>query len=398
MIAQELEVALHMAFVDARHRRHRVITIEHLLLAVIDTPSAAEILRGRKVDLKELRSELTKHVTERAELFPADEDPNTQPDVGFQRVIQEAILQAQTAGVKQVTGAGVLMAMFKQKDSPAVAMLAKRGIGRSDLAGWKDAASQVDEPESVSSTRASAESPLTADLITQELETALHEAFVRARQARNEYITVEHMLLALLDTPSAAEVLRGCGAGIEDLRNALVQEIEAETPQLAGKGEADIQPTLGFQRVLQRAILHAQAVGARVTGAEALVAIFGEKDARAVLLLQRHSVTRFAVVSFLARSSAAVPATGPEAATATDLQVVLYNDDFTPMEFVVGVLEKFFGMNREEATDAMMEVHQQGAAVCGLYARETAEDLVKQVTSYATQHDHPLVCQTALPK
>jgi len=79
-----------------------------------------------------------------------------------------------------------------------------------------------------------------------------------------------------------------------------------------------------------------------------------------------------------------------------DLQVVLYNDDFTPMEFVVGVLQNFFAMSREDATETMLEVHRQGKAVCGLYAQEAAEDLVKQVSEHARKHGHPLRCATAI--
>ena len=93
-------------------------------------------------------------------------------------------------------------------------------------------------------------------MIAQELEVSLHMAFVEARQKRHEFITVEHLLLALLDNPTAAEVLRACAANIEDLRKHLTEFINAHTPTVAGTEEIDTQPTLGFQRVIQRAILH----------------------------------------------------------------------------------------------------------------------------------------------
>ena len=95
-------------------------------------------------------------------------------------------------------------------------------------------------------------------MIAQELEVSLHMAFVEARQQRHEFITVEHLLLALLDNPSASEVLKACSANIDDLRKSLTQFIADNTPQVAGTEDVDTQPTLGFQRVIQRAIMHVQ--------------------------------------------------------------------------------------------------------------------------------------------
>ena len=140
-------------------------------------------------------------------------------------------------------------------------------------------------------------------MIAQELEVSLHMAFVEARQQRHEFITVEHLLLALLDNPSAAEVLRACSASIDDLRKSLSNFIKDNTPQVAGTDEVDTQPTLGFQRVIQRAIMHVQSTGngkKEVTGANVLVAIFGEKDSHAVYYLHQQGVTRLDVVNFIA--------------------------------------------------------------------------------------------------
>jgi len=140
-------------------------------------------------------------------------------------------------------------------------------------------------------------------MIAQELEVSLHMAFVEARQQRHEFITVEHLLLALLDNPSAAEVLRACSANIDDLRKSLLQFIKENTPTVGGSDEVDTQPTLGFQRVIQRAIMHVQSTGSgkkEVTGANVLVAIFGEKDSHAVYYLHQQGVTRLDVVNFIA--------------------------------------------------------------------------------------------------
>ena len=147
-------------------------------------------------------------------------------------------------------------------------------------------------------------------MIAQELEVSLHMAFVEARQKRHEFITVEHLLLALLDNPTAAEVLRACAANIEELKKALADFIATHTPTVAGSEEIDTQPTLGFQRVIQRAILHVQSSGKKeVTGANVLVAIFGEKDSHAVYFLHQQGVTRLDVVNFISHGITKGPQT-----------------------------------------------------------------------------------------
>ena len=138
-------------------------------------------------------------------------------------------------------------------------------------------------------------------MIAQELEVSLHMAFMDARQKRHELITVEHLLLAMLDNPSASDVLKSCGAKIEKLRTDLSDHIEEHTPIVDGSDEVDTQPTLGFQRVIQRAMLHVQSSGKKeVTGANVLVAIFGEKDSHAVYFLHQEGVARLDIVNFIA--------------------------------------------------------------------------------------------------
>ncbi len=148
-------------------------------------------------------------------------------------------------------------------------------------------------------------------MIAQELEVSLHMAFVEARQKRHEFITVEHLLLALLDNPSAAEVLRACAAKIEELRKELTNFVNEHTPRVEGTEDIDTQPTLGFQRVIQRAILHVQSSGKKeVTGANVLVAIFGEKDSHAVYFLQRQNISRLDVVNFISHGITKTPQAG----------------------------------------------------------------------------------------
>jgi ATP-dependent Clp protease ATP-binding subunit ClpA len=140
-------------------------------------------------------------------------------------------------------------------------------------------------------------------MISQELETSIQMAFAEARKSRHEFITVEHLLLAMLDNPSGKEVLEACAAKIDDIRKALGDFIKENTPIVAGSDDVDTQPTLGFQRVIQRAIMHVQSTGTgkkEVQGANILVAIYGEKDSHAVFYLHQQSITRLDVVNFIA--------------------------------------------------------------------------------------------------
>jgi len=148
-------------------------------------------------------------------------------------------------------------------------------------------------------------------MIAPELEVSLHMAFMEARQKRHEFITVEHLLLAMLDNPSASEVLRACAVDIDDLRKQLAEFVVEHTPKLI-RDDVDTQPTLGFQRVIQRAILHVQSSGKKeVTGANVLVAIFGEKDSHAVYFLHQKGITRLDVVNFISHGISKVPQATP---------------------------------------------------------------------------------------
>jgi len=137
-------------------------------------------------------------------------------------------------------------------------------------------------------------------VLSNELEYCLNDAFHQAREARHEYLTVEHLLLAILDTPKVREVLRACGADLAKLKQELKEHIEQSTPKLEEGEEREVQPTLGFQRVLQRAVFHVQSSGKKEVGvANVLVAIFSEKQSHAVFLLNRRHVTRLDVVNYI---------------------------------------------------------------------------------------------------
>ncbi len=140
-------------------------------------------------------------------------------------------------------------------------------------------------------------------MIAQELEASLQTAFEKARSQRHEFITVEHLLLLLLDNANSLEVLKACAANVDSLRTLLADYIHNNTPLVAGTDSVDTQPTLGFQRVIQRAIMHVQSTGSgkkEVVGGNVLVAIFGEKESNAVYFLHQQGITRLDVVNFIA--------------------------------------------------------------------------------------------------
>ncbi len=137
-------------------------------------------------------------------------------------------------------------------------------------------------------------------MLSKELETTLNNAFQQARDKRHEFMTVEHLLLALLDNSAATQVLKACGVDLTLLHDDLTHFLEDSTPKLSDKDERDTQPTIGFQRVLQRAVFHVQSSGKKeVTGANVLVAIFGERESQAVYFLDKQQVTRLDVVNFI---------------------------------------------------------------------------------------------------
>ena len=176
-------------------------------------------------------------------------------------------------------------------------------------------------------------------MIAQELEVSLHMAFVEARRQRHEYITVEHLLIALLDNPSASDVLRACMVNVEELRKSISTFIRDNTPHLTGTDAVDTQPTLGFQRVIQRAIMHVQSTGnskKEVVGANVLVAIFGEKDSHAVYYLHQQGVTRIDVVNFIAhgikKTDPPEPVKATDGATDSEDSQSEKNEKSSPLE------------------------------------------------------------------
>ena len=167
-------------------------------------------------------------------------------------------------------------------------------------------------------------------MFSKDLEYTIGQCYKQARESRHEFMTVEHLLLALLENPSAAGVLRVCGADLGKLGTELKSIIAETVPVLPADDSRDTQPTLGFQRVLQRAVYHVQSSGRKeVTGANVLVALFSERDSHAVFFLQEQDITRLDVVNFLSHgivkygdfARSGVPGKGP-VAVVTDMGIL----------------------------------------------------------------------------
>jgi len=258
--------------------------------------------------------------------------------------------------------------------------------------------------------------------VSPELQLSLNRAAIQARNRRYESISVEQLLLALLDDVRVVGVLRGCSIDVKTMRGSLQEVVQQDTLVAEGTGGVEPEASLAFQRVLQRAIAHVMAVarptgalgegGAEATaaqavlrrtaqraadGSDALVAILDEPESRAAEVLRSHGVTRLAVTRMIAHGT---PATESNAADETlshgqrDLAVVLENDDFTPMEFVVSMLQNHLGLDPAAATRAMLAIHNEGRTVCGRFPAEVAAAKVREIRTAASAAGHPLRCVT----
>lgn len=143
---------------------------------------------------------------------------------------------------------------------------------------------------------------------SRSLEQALHRALALAGERRHEYATLEHLLLALVDDQDAAAVMRACNVEIDTLKRSLVDYVDTELSNLTGDGRQDAKPTAGFQRVIQRAVIHVQSSGREeVTGANVLVAIFAERESHAAYFLQEQDMTRYDAVNYISHGIAKRP-------------------------------------------------------------------------------------------
>jgi ATP-dependent Clp protease ATP-binding subunit ClpA len=224
-------------------------------------------------------------------------------------------------------------------------------------------------------------------MLSKELEFTLNLAFKEAREKRHEFMTVEHLLLSLLDNPSAVGVLRACGSDTERLRNDLSAFIDETTPLIPNEDrERETQPTLGFQRVLQRAVFHVQSSGkSEVTGANVLAAIFSEQESQAVYFLKKENISRLDVVNYIAHGISKVPD--------EDSSV----DDMPQMEEELG-LEEGGGQSPLESFAVNLNVRAKTGYIDPLIGREHEVSRVVQVLCRRRKNNPLLVGEAGVGK
>jgi ATP-dependent Clp protease adapter protein ClpS len=240
---------------------------------------------------------------------------------------------------------------------------------------------------------------------SRSLEQSLHRSLALANERLHDHATLDHLLLALIDDQDAAPVMRAYNVDLERLRHTLTVHLGPEAENPVSGGNQDSEPAAEFQRVIQRAVIHVQSSGREeVTGANVLVQIFAERESHAVYLLEEQGMTRYDAASYIshgiAKDGSHGYASGKEPKPPTILdepsgllaEVRLLNDDYTPMEFVVHVLERVFDKDREAATRIMLEIHNEGVGTCGVYPFDVADAKVTEVRDFARQHQHPLQC------
>jgi ATP-dependent Clp protease adapter protein ClpS len=248
------------------------------------------------------------------------------------------------------------------------------------------------------------DSPAPMPTFSRSLDQSLHRASALANGRPCEYATLEHLLLALIDDQDAAAVMRACNVDLDNLRRCLTTYLDSEVENLVSDGNEDSKPAADFQRVIQRAVIHVQSSGREeLTGANVLVAIFTERESRAVYFLQEQGMTRYDATCYISHKIAggvshSAGGKAPGQQTVADkpsgllAEVRLLNDDYTPMEFVVHVLERVFGKDRETATQIMLKIHSEGVGTCGIYPCDVADAKVTDVLDLAREHQHPLQC------
>lgn len=253
--------------------------------------------------------------------------------------------------------------------------------------------------ECVRSELAKLEGPMPA--FSQSLAQSLRRAVALAERRSHEGAMAEHLLLALTDDPDAAPVMQACNVNLEKLRGALLASMSAPQSQ-TGTLARTLQD---FQSDLQRAGIHAQSIGREeINGADVLVAMLAGPSAG---FLHEQGVTRYDATIFIShgitkdaparplRVGKTVDHAGSQALSSSSkgssmFKVQLLNDDYTPMEFVVYVLEEVFELQHEDAVRIMLQIHHEGVGPCGTFPREEAEARAAQVMDLAHQHQHPL--------
>jgi ATP-dependent Clp protease adapter protein ClpS len=241
---------------------------------------------------------------------------------------------------------------------------------------------------------------------SQGLDRSLRRAVSLAGPQPHEGVMPEHLLLALTDDPDAAPVMQACNVDLEKLRDAVLASMSARDGRPL-PGETDPRTSHSFHVEVKRAAAHAQSIGrAEIDGADVLVAMLAGPAAG---FLHEQGMTRYDATTFIShgitknaqatphRTNEILDHSAPRASSGNStgsslFKVQLLNDDFTPMEFVVYVLEELFELGHEDAFRVMLQTHHDGVGACGTFPLEQAETRTARVMNLARQHQHPLRC------
>jgi len=227
--------------------------------------------------------------------------------------------------------------------------------------------------------------------ISQNLERALERAYGVASHQGRRYATPEDLLIALIDDPDAGAVMQGLRIDAERLRRELSAYMEGATDEAAGDAAEAPRPSPELQSVLQVAVTHAQSVGRdTISGVNVLVVLLSQPAGH---FLEQQGMTHYAATRFISHGVVGdADAAGADLPADSSAEVRMLNDDYTPMEFVVHILEQVFAMEHDAAVRAMLHIHQNGVSRCGTFPAEVARAKVAEVLAAAREHGHPLQC------
>jgi ATP-dependent Clp protease ATP-binding subunit ClpA len=378
MLSRNLEKTLRRALALANARQHEYATIEHLLMALTDDEDAAAVLEACAVELERLRASLNDFLDHELTSLTVEGVVDAKPTAGVQRVIQRATTHVQSSGHGEVTGANILVALFSERESHAVYFLQEQNMSRLDAVSYishgiaKRPTRARPHPRNTVIDRGAgdadfvriARSGEARTLYGANLEEMLRQALASANARRHAYATLDHLLMVLSDDADATAVLKACAVDVARLRATLQDLLDHKETSSAVEGGVDAAPTVAVQRVILHAAIDAlKAQSSEGTGANVLMALFSERGSQA-----------------------------RDGRLGASYRVSVLNDHGTPMEFVPGVLERFFGKDREDAARIMLHIHNDGVAVCGSFPYEIAETKMAQVIDFTRRHQHPLQC------
>jgi ATP-dependent Clp protease adapter protein ClpS len=222
------------------------------------------------------------------------------------------------------------------------------------------------------------------------LEQSLQRAGAIAREQSRTHVTPEDLLIALIDDADASALMQALKIDCDRLHRDIANYMDQAKDEPAGDSSEPWKYTPELHSVLQIASTHVQSVGrAMVTGTDILVELFTQPVGH---FLQQQGVTRYDAVVHLSRGTAAEETAAPDTSGAPHLEVFLLNDDYTPMEFVVWILEEVFQIEHDDAIKTMLATHHNGRGSCGVFERAEATELVADVEKLAHEHRHPLRC------